>query len=108
MASQVAASDHEVLEKNASITEEIWLRFADGRRGYFEMRKVPFYAKDGSRLGLLAFGRDITERKQAENIVAKASKDKTKFIATISHELRTPLNGIVGLSRMLRDTNLIG
>ena len=70
------------------------------------MRKVPFYSADGDRLGLLAFGRDITERKKAENVVAKASKDKTAFIATISHELRTPLNGIVGLSRMLRDTDL--
>jgi two-component system aerobic respiration control sensor histidine kinase ArcB len=106
LASQVVASDHEVLEKNASITEELWLRFANGKRRYFEMRKVPFYAEDGSRLGLLAFGRDITERKQAENAIAKASKDKTAFIATISHELRTPLNGIVGLSRMLRDTKL--
>lgn len=106
LARQVVASDHEVLETNASITEELWLRFADGRRRYFEMRKVPFYDNDGSRLGLLAFGRDITERKQAENAVAKASKDKTAFIATISHELRTPLNGIVGLSRMLRDTRL--
>ncbi|MFT4938857.1 MAG: two-component system aerobic respiration control sensor histidine kinase ArcB [Paraglaciecola sp.] len=106
LASQVVASDHEVLEKNASITEELWLRFANGKRRYFEMRKVPFYAEDGSRLGLLAFGRDVTERKQAENAVAKASKDKTAFIATISHELRTPLNGIVGLSRMLRDTKL--
>lgn len=106
LASQVVASDQEVLEKNASITEELWLRFADGKRRYFEMRKVPFYAFDGSRLGLLAFGRDITERKQAENALAKASKDKTAFIATISHELRTPLNGIVGLSRMLRDTKL--
>ncbi|MFQ3235066.1 MAG: two-component system aerobic respiration control sensor histidine kinase ArcB, partial [Paraglaciecola sp.] len=90
LARQVVASDHEVLEKNASITEELWLRFADGGRGYFEMRKVPFYAKDGTRLGLLAFGRDITERKQAENMVAKTSRDKTAFIATISHELRTP------------------
>lgn len=106
LARQVVASDHEVLETNASITEELWLRFADGRRRYFEMRKVPFYDNDGSRLGLLAFGRDITERKQSENAVAKASKDKTAFIATISHELRTPLNGIVGLSRMLRDTRL--
>ncbi|MFQ3197177.1 MAG: two-component system aerobic respiration control sensor histidine kinase ArcB [Paraglaciecola sp.] len=106
LARQVVTSDHEVLEKNASITEELWLRFADGRRGYFEMRKVPFYADDGTRLGLLAFGRDITERKQAENVVAKTSRDKTAFIATISHELRTPLNGIVGLSRMLRDTKL--
>lgn len=106
LARQVVASDHEVLEKNVSITEELWLRFADGRLRYFEMRKVPFYSADGDRLGLLAFGRDITERKKAENVVAKASKDKTAFIATISHELRTPLNGIVGLSRMLRDTNL--
>ncbi len=106
LARQVVASDHEVLENNVSITEELWLRFADGRRRYFEMRKVPFFSADNTRLGLLAFGRDITERKQAENAVAKASKDKTAFIATISHELRTPLNGIVGLSRMLRDTNL--
>ncbi|AUP76254.1 hypothetical protein CWS02_03010 [Enterobacter sp. EA-1] len=32
--------------------------------------------------------------------------DKTTFISTISHELRTPLNGIVGLSRILLDTEL--
>jgi two-component system aerobic respiration control sensor histidine kinase ArcB len=106
LARQVVASDHEVLENDVSITEELWLRFADGRHRFFEMRKVPFYSADSTRLGLLAFGRDITERKQAENAVTKASKDKTAFIATISHELRTPLNGIVGLSRMLRDTDL--
>ncbi|WP_100656658.1 aerobic respiration two-component sensor histidine kinase ArcB [Alteromonas flava] len=106
LAKQVVASDHEVLESNASITEELWLRFADGRHRYFEMRKVPFFDNEGNRLGLLAFGRDMTERKQAESKAAKASKDKTRFIATISHELRTPLNGIVGLSRMLRDTEL--
>lgn len=106
LARQVVASDQDILENDVSITEELWLRFADGRRRYFEMRKVPFFSADGTRLGILAFGRDITERKQAENVVTKASKDKTAFIATISHELRTPLNGIVGLSRMLRDTNL--
>ncbi|MCP3429907.1 histidine kinase dimerization/phospho-acceptor domain-containing protein, partial [Opacimonas viscosa] len=75
-------------------------------RRYFEMKRVPFFDKDGNRLGLLSFGRDMTERKQAENAAAKASTDKTRFIATISHELRTPLNGIVGLSRMLRDSEL--
>lgn len=106
LARQVVISDNEVLESNASITEELWLRFADGRRRYYEMRKVPFFDPKGNRLGLLAFGRDITERKQAGDAIKKASKDKTAFIATISHELRTPLNGIVGLSRMLRDTQL--
>lgn len=106
LARQVAASDQEVLENNTPMTEELWLRFADDRRRYFEMRKVPFFDHDGHRLGILAFGRDMTERKQSQLAIEQASKDKTKFIATISHELRTPLNGIVGLSRMLRDTKL--
>lgn len=106
LARQVAASDQEVLENNSPITEELWLKFADGRKRYFEMRKVPFFDSEGKRLGLLAFGRDMTERKQSQLAIEQASKDKTKFIATISHELRTPLNGIVGLSRMLRDTKL--
>ena len=106
LARQVAASDQEVLDSNTPITEELWLKFADDRRRYFEMRKVPFFDHDGKRLGILAFGRDMTERKQSQLAIEQASKDKTKFIATISHELRTPLNGIVGLSRMLRDTKL--
>lgn len=106
LARQVVASDQEVLESNTPITEENWLRFVDGSCRYYEMHKVPFYDNDGTRLGLLAVGRDITERKQAEQALEKVSQDKTAFIATISHELRTPLNGIVGLSRMLRDTKL--
>lgn len=67
---------------------------------------MPFYSKDGRHLGLVGFGRDITERKRHEESLKKASRDKTTFISTISHELRTPLNGIVGLSRMLLDTQM--
>lgn len=50
---------------------------------------MPFFDRFGKRLGLLGFGRDITERKQYQDKLEKASRDKTTFISTISHELRT-------------------
>ncbi|MDC0609307.1 aerobic respiration two-component sensor histidine kinase ArcB [Vibrio sp.] len=102
----VIETDDHVFKNNCSITYEQWLEYPDGRKSYFEIRKVPFYSNEGRHLGLVGFGRDITERKRHEESLEKASRDKTTFISTISHELRTPLNGIVGLSRMLLDTTL--
>lgn len=106
IAQPIVDTDQKVFSDNQAITYEQWLEYPDGRKHYFELRKVPFYSKDGRHLGLVGFGRDITERKRHEESLEKASRDKTTFISTISHELRTPLNGIVGLSRMLLDTQL--
>ncbi|MDW2239120.1 PAS domain-containing protein, partial [Vibrio sp. 1565-1] len=106
IAQPIVDTDQKVFSDNQAITYEQWLEYPDGRKHYFELRKVPFYSKDGRHLGLVGFGRDITERKRHEESLEKASRDKTTFISTISHELRTPLNGIVGLSRMLLDSPL--
>ncbi|PSW04238.1 aerobic respiration two-component sensor histidine kinase ArcB [Photobacterium lipolyticum] len=106
VATKIAETDQQVFKQNVSLTYEQWLEYPDGGKAIFELRKVPFYSRDGRRLGLMGFGRDITERKQYQDAQEKASRDKTAFISTISHELRTPLNGIVGLSRMLLDTKL--
>ncbi|CZF84703.1 Aerobic respiration control sensor protein ArcB [Grimontia celer] len=106
IASKVVETDQQVFDSNVSLTYEQWLEYKDGRKAYFELRKLPFYSRDGRRLGLVGFGREITERKRYQDALEKASRDKTAFISTISHELRTPLNGIVGLSRMLLETRL--
>ncbi|GKX59965.1 aerobic respiration two-component sensor histidine kinase ArcB [Leminorella grimontii] len=106
VAEKVVETDDKVFRHNVSLTYEQWLDYPDGRKACFEVRKVPFYALDGKRHGLMGFGRDITERKRYQDALEKASRDKTTFISTISHELRTPLNGIVGLSRILLDTEL--
>lgn len=106
MAEQIISHDREVFEQNRPITYELWFPYPDGRRACFEMRQVPFFAAHGERLGLVGFGRDITEHKRYQDELEKASQDKTTFISTISHELRTPLNGVVGLSHILLDTPL--
>jgi len=53
---------------------------------------------------------DVTERRRAEEAVARAkeaseiaNQTKSLFLANMSHELRTPLNAIVGYSEMLQE-----
>ncbi len=60
-----------------------------------------------------AVARDITERKELENSLkvanqkaVKAQKAEQQFLANMSHEIRTPLNAIIGMSHLLRDTNI--
>ncbi|SMY37305.1 aerobic respiration two-component sensor histidine kinase ArcB [Photobacterium andalusiense] len=106
VAKRIIQTDQELFDINTAMTDEQWLDYPNGKKALFELRKVPLYDRNGKRLGLMGFGRDITERKKYEDALEKASSDKTAFISTISHELRTPLNGIVGLSRMLLETEL--
>lgn len=59
-------------------------------------------------MGTVSFGRDITERKEAEMLIieterlAYANEAKSEFLANMSHELRTPLNAIIGFSELLK------
>lgn len=103
---KVEETDNIAFTENRELAYDLCLEYPDGREAYFEFRKLPFYSRSNELLGLVGFGRNITDRKAYQDALLKASQDKTKFISTISHELRTPLNGIVGLSRILLDSQL--
>jgi len=72
----------------------------------FEARLVVFGEDE-----VLAIVRNITERKQTEELrleneeLVHASKAKNEFFASVSHELRTPLTSIIGYSILLKEKN---
>lgn len=103
---EVSLRDQKVMATGIEKIHAHWLPYPNGRMAYFEVRALPLFNSQHECIGLIGFGRDITERKKHQESLEKASRDKTTFISTISHELRTPLNGIVGLSRMLLDGKL--
>ncbi len=56
------------------INEEEVVYRSDGRRAFLETRKVPVADADGRILGVLGIGRDITERKRAEQRAIEANQ----------------------------------
>lgn len=76
-----------------------------------EMNVASVTGSEGKRL--IAYLRDISERKRAEKDLIDArdraeqtEKLKSKFLMIMSHEMRTPLNGMLGVLDLLMTTRL--
>lgn len=67
----------------------------DGRERTFLTVKAAYRSADHIIQGVIAIGRDITERKRQERI-------KDDFLALASHELKTPLATLLGYIHLLQ------
>jgi signal transduction histidine kinase/CheY-like chemotaxis protein len=53
-----------------------------------------------------ALNRELARSREIQENLEKAVKTKTIFLANISHELRTPVNGFLGMTSLLRKSEL--
>ena len=60
--------------------------YPDGTRIWLLTSKIPYRAADGTLLGLLGIGRDITERKQAEQQMEETLRETERLYAAVSAE----------------------
>jgi PAS domain S-box-containing protein len=103
----------------------------DDRTAWLWDRAFPIFNEAGQLDRIVGVVEDITQRKEAEQVLRqsndeleqrvgertvelrnlndalqKANKSKDQFLANMSHELRTPMNGVIGMTKLALATKL--
>jgi PAS domain S-box-containing protein len=109
------AAIHQALRENKVTNYELTARALDGKETVVSYNATTFYDRGRTLQGVFAAARDVTERKQLDQILQannvelknaksaaeKANLAKSDFLSSMSHELRTPLNAILGFAQLV-------
>jgi PAS domain S-box-containing protein len=119
IAEQFWADDQKVIHGEPVINREEHFFDEEGRKRWLLTSKLPLRDATGKIVGLMGIGRDITERKQAEDAL-RSSEEKLRqfttqlersnrelqdFAYVASHDLQEPLRKIVVFGERLKEKN---
>ena len=113
-------SDHTVSATDVVIDESMlgkkteWTYIRkDGSKLMVSQVVTPLTDANGVRSGYLGISHDISAEKDYENGLHTAMQEaqaatlsKSQFLANMSHEIRTPMNAILGMLKLLQNTEL--
>src|SRR5688572_8703015 len=85
----------------APFTAEFRFRRADGEYRWMRSDATPRFGDDVELVGYVGATVDITERRNAEEGLRVADRQKDEFLAMLAHELRNPLAPIRNASEVL-------
>ena len=104
---------YHAISRGESISEELLNYAKDGTPYWIEVSISPVMSESGAVSHFVAVERDITERRRNDatlrDALAKAEQAnvaKSQFVANMSHEIRTPMNAILGMLKLLQNTDL--
>ncbi|MDA3924921.1 MAG: transporter substrate-binding domain-containing protein [Kiritimatiellae bacterium] len=101
-------NDRRAIKKGGpSMNEEELTFLSDGHVEQIETIKTPIYGHDGSLLGILGIGRDITARKQAEKALARHQATLESEVLERTKELRQVVNVMAGRENRMAELKLI-
>lgn len=95
--------------KEGRVADSRWHVHKNGNQFWAYGVIFPLTGKDGELTGFIKILRDLTEKKESEDLIAKYIKEleelnthKENLLAILSHDLRSPLAGIIQLAELLK------
>jgi PAS domain S-box-containing protein len=107
------ASFQKVLNGECIEETELLATSKSGGKHIFLLNQHPLLDDTGKISKVAMSATDVTKSKTTEKMLMlekmraeSASQTKSDFLTTMSHELRTPMNGVIGMTQLLKDTNI--